>query len=214
MCRLNNLIDEGKCDEEVRRIRWLNGVCGPACTSNKITQRGRNHRQQACRRYTCKNCGKRFDDLTGTLFMGRHQPWSVWFAYLYLMGLNGSNRQIAEALNLNESDGPAMAEVLRGGIVKRRSNGRMSGVVECDEVYVVAGPKGRPDRIQGRAPRRRRLQGAPGRGTLAKEKPPIFGMLERGGAVRIVLLENVQQQTLRPLIEATSESGTAVNTDE
>jgi len=214
MCRLNNLIDEGKCYEEVRRIRWPNGVCCPACTSNKIAKRGRNHRQQECRRYTCKNCGKRFDDLTGTVFMGRHQPWSVWFADLYLMGLNVSNRQIAEELNLNESDGQAIAEALRGGIVKRRSNGRMSGVVECDEVYVVAGHKGRPDRIKGRAPRRRRLQGAPGRGTLAKEKPPIFGMIERGGAVRIVMLENVQQQTIRPLIEATIEPGTVVNTDE
>jgi transposase-like protein len=139
---------------------------------------------------------------------------SVWFAYLYMMGLNLSNRQIAEELNLNESDGPAMAEALRGGIVQRRSNGRMSGVVECDEVYVVAGHKGRPDQIKGRAPRRRRLQGAPGRGTLEKEKPPIFGMIERGGAVRIVMLENVQQQTIRPLIEETIEPSTVVNTDE
>jgi transposase-like protein len=196
MCRLSNLIDESKCYEEVRRIRWPNGVRCLGCTSNKITQRGRNHRQQACRRYTCKNCGERFDDLTATIFMGRHQPLSVWFAYLYLMGLNQSNRPIAEELNLNESDGQAMAEALRGGIVKRRSKARMSGVVEGDEVYVVAGHKGRPDRIRGRAPRRRRLQGAPGRGTLAKEKPPISGMIERGGAVRIVMLENVQQQTV------------------
>jgi len=133
MCRLNNRIDEGKCYEEVRRIRWPNGVCGPACTSDKIAKRGRNHRQQECRRSTCKNCGKWFDALTKTLFMGRHQPLSVWFADLYLMGLNVSNRQIAEELNLNEGDGQAMAEALRGGIVKRRSNGRMSGVVECDE---------------------------------------------------------------------------------
>ena len=113
--------------------------------------------------------------------MGRHQPLSVWFAYLYMMGLNLSNRQIAEELNLNDSDGQAMAEALRGGIVKRRSKGRLGGVVEGDEVYVVAGHKGRPAQIQGRAPRRRRLQGAPGRGTLEKDKPPIFGMLERGG---------------------------------
>ena len=79
--------------------------------------------------------------------MGRHQPWSVWFADLYLMGLNGSNRQMAEESNLNESDGQAMAEALRGGIVQRRPPVRMGGVVECDEVYVVAGHKGRPDRI-------------------------------------------------------------------
>ena len=214
MCRLNDLLDESKCYEEVRRKRWPYGVRCPCCTSNKINPRGQNHRRQACRRYSCKNCGKRFDDLTGTIFMGRHQPLSVWLAYLYLMGLNLSNRQIAQELNLAASDGQAMAEQLRGGIVQRRSKGRMSGVVECDEVYVVAGHKGRPDQIKGRAPRRRRLQGTPGRGTLEKEKPPIFGMIERGGEVRIVMLENVQQPTIRPLIEATIEPGTVVNTDE
>ena len=145
--------------------------------------------------------------------MGRHQPLSIWFAYLYLMGLNVSNRQIAEELGLDESDGQMMADLLRGGIVKRRPKVKMKGVVECDEVYVVAGHKGKPDKIKGRVARRRRLKGAPGRGTLEQEKPPIFGMIERGGEVRIVMLENVQQKTIRPIIKETIEPGTVVNTD-
>ena len=214
MCCINKLIDEAKCYDEIRKKRWPHGVRCPHCESNKISKRGKNHRQQECRRYSCKNCGKRFDDLTGTIFRGHHQPLSVWFTFLYLMGLNVSNQQMAEELGLNASDGQAMAELLRGGIVQRRAKVRMKGVVECDEVYVVAGHKGRPDQIQGRAPRCRRLQGAPGRGTLAKEKPPIFGMIERGGEVRIVMLENVQQHTIRPFIEETIEPGTVVNTDE
>ena len=87
-------------------------------------------------------------------------------------------------------------------------------MVECDEVYVVVGHKGRLDQIKGRDPRRRRLKGAPGRGTLVKEKPSISGMIERGGEVRIVMLENVQQKSIRPLIEESIEPGTVVNTDE
>jgi transposase-like protein len=214
MCRLNNLIDESKCYEEIRKKRWSCGLHCPHCTSNKISKRGKNHRQQECRRYACKHCGRRFDDLTETIFMGRHQPLSVWFTYLYLMGLNVSNRQAAKELGLDESDGQAMAELLRGGIVRHRPNVRMQGVVECDEVYVVAGHKGRPDKIKGRAARRRRLKGAPGRGTLEKEKPPIFGMIERGGEVRMVMLENVQQDTIQPIVVETIELGTVVNTDE
>lgn len=214
MCRLNHLIDEEKCYEIVRRMRWPYGIDCPCCGSNKVVKRGRNHRHLACRRYTCRNCSKRFDDLTGTLFMGRHQPLSVWFSYLYLMGLNQSNLQIAKELDLNESDGQWMAEQLREGIVKRRRRLCLSGVVECDEVYVVAGHKGRPDRIVGRRPRRRRLKGAPGRGTLAKDKPPIFGMIERGGEVRIAMLADVKQRTIRPLIEETIAPGTLINTDE
>lgn len=214
MCCINKLIDEAKCYDEIRKRRWPYEVHCPHCDSNRINKRGKNHRRQECRRYTCKNCGKRFDDLTGTIFMGHHQPLSVWLTFLYLMGLNVSNQQIAEELGLDPSDGQVMAELLRGGILQRRANVRMKGVVECDEVYVVAGHKGQPDQIKGRRGRRRRLKGARGRGTLAKEKPPIFGMIERGGEVRIMMLENVQQSTIGPLIKETIEPGTIVNTDE
>ena len=61
---------------------------------------------------------------------------------------------------------------------------------------------------------RRRLKGERGRGTLAKEKPPIFGMLQRGGEVVIRMLENVKQVTIGPLIERTIAKGTLVYTDE
>ncbi len=57
--------------------------------------------------------------------------------------------------------------------------------MECDEVYVVAGHKGNPKAVRekGREGRRRRLKGARGRGTLEKEKPPVFGMIQRSGEV-------------------------------
>jgi transposase-like protein len=58
------------------------------------------------------------------------------------------------------------------------------------------------------------LKGAPGRGTLAKEKPPILGMIQRGGDVVMQMLANVQQQTLQPLIRPTIQRDTLVFTDE
>ena len=75
----------------------------------------------------------------------------------------------------------------------------LAGDIECDEVYIVAGHKGHPDAVasQGREGRRRRLKGKRGRGTLAQEKPPVLGMLQRGGQVVIQMLENVQQVTIK-----------------
>ena len=67
---------------------------------------------------------------------------------------------------------------------------------------------------KGRRGRRRRLQGKRGGGTLATEKPPIFGMIQRGGEVVIRMLENVQQRTIKPLIKATIAPGTCIYTDE
>lgn len=67
---------------------------------------------------------------------------------------------------------------------------------------------------KGRKGRRNRLRGARGRGTLEKEKPPIFGMIQRCGQVVIRMLENVQQVTIEPLIKATVLSGSLIYTDE
>jgi transposase-like protein len=92
----------------------------------------------------------------------------------------------------------------------------LSGVVECDEVYVVAGHKGQPDIVRqlGRKGRRRRLKGARGRGTLEKEKPPIFGMIQRDGDVVIQMLPNVQQVTIQPIITHSIQAGSLIYTDD
>ncbi|MEE8302229.1 MAG: IS1595 family transposase [Candidatus Tectomicrobia bacterium] len=90
----------------------------------------------------------------------------------------------------------------------------MTGQVACDEVSIVAGHTGYPDQVRQQSRKGRRLKGARGRGTLAKEKPPIFGMIERGGQVVIRMVENVKHVTIRPLIEATIEPGTCVSTNE
>ena len=49
---------------------------------------------------------------------------------------------------------------------------------------------------------------------MKKERPPVFGMIQRGGEVVIRLLDNVEQKTIEPFIKETIESGTLVYTDE
>jgi hypothetical protein len=36
---------------------------------------------------------------------------------------------------------------------------------------------------------------------LEKERPPVFGMIERGGQVVINILANVKQKTIEPFIK-------------
>ena len=168
-------------------------------------------------RYECRACRQRFDDLTDTIFAGHHLPPRTWIACLYLMGLNLSGLQIAQELDINKDDARAMIQKLRQGIVDRCPPVVLEGEVECDEVYVVAGHKGHPEAVKKKAvclPRRRRLKGERVRGTLAKEKPPIFGMSQRGGEVVIRMLEDVQQVTIKPLIDRMIAKGTLVYTDE
>jgi transposase-like protein len=215
MVNIKNLIDDAKCFETVQQLRWPNGVTCPRCTSQHVTKNGTDETQPHRQRYRCQNCHRGFDDLTETIFAGHHQPLSTWILCLYFLGLNLSNQQIASELDLCVSDVQEMTSQLREGIVVRRPQVQLRGAVECDEAYVVAGHKGQPGAVKkGRKGRRRRLKGDRGRGTLEKEKPPIFGMMQRGGEVTIHMLPNVQQATIKPLIRGIIAKGSEVHTDE
>ena len=68
-----------------------------------------------------------------------------------MTGLNLSNRQIAHELGLSISDVQAMTEHLRAGLVAKSPAVMLDGVVEVDEVYVVAGHKGHPAAVAKKA---------------------------------------------------------------
>ena len=72
---------------------------------------------------------------------------------LYFMGLNLSNRQIAAELGLGTSDVQFMTEQVRNGLVAKAPEVSLSGDVEVDEVYVVAGHKGQPAAVAKRGGR-------------------------------------------------------------
>jgi len=79
------------------------------------------------------------------------RPLRVWILCLYFMGLNLSNRQIAQELGLSPSDVQQMTEQLRTGVVAAQPEPSLSGEVECDEVYVVAEHKGQPEVVKKKA---------------------------------------------------------------
>ena len=81
---------------------------------------------------------------------------------------------------------------------------------------MVAGHKGQPKKVEqaDRPPRRRRLKGKRGRGTAESEKPPILGLVERGGQAVFRVLANVQQTTIKPIIKKVVKQGSLFYTDE
>ena len=144
------LIDDAKCFALVRQHRWPDGVRCPACGSGVVIRDGHDETQPQRQRCRCKGCAGRFDDLTGTVLAGHHQPLRVWVLCLYFMGLNLANRQIAAELGLDASDAQAMTEALRGGLAAKVPPARLEGEVKIDEVYVVAGHKGQPAAVAKR----------------------------------------------------------------
>jgi transposase-like protein len=147
LINLSALLDEARCFELVRQHRWPDGVRCPGCDSTAVIRNGHDEAQPHRQRYLCKTCHGRFDDLSGTVLAGHHQPLRVWVLCLYLMGLNLSNRQIAAELGLGTSDVQAMTEHLRHGLVARTPPAKLQAEVEIDEVYVVAGHKVQPAEV-------------------------------------------------------------------
>jgi transposase-like protein len=153
LVNLSGLMEDAKCFAFVRQHRWREGVRCPGCGSDAVICNGCGDTQPHRQRYRCKACAGRFDDLTGTVLAGHHQPLRVWVLCLYFMGLNLSNRQIALELKLSPSDAQAMTEQLRRGLVARAPAARLEGEVEVDEVYVVASHKGQPAAVAKRGAR-------------------------------------------------------------
>ena len=70
---------------------------------------------------------------------------------IYFMGLNLSNRQIAGELGLYASDVQVMTEQPRRGLVGKTPAVKLTGEVEIDEVYVVAGHNRQPREVARRS---------------------------------------------------------------
>lgn len=120
-------VSEAQCYATIRQLRWPDGVTCPHRDSGDTVRRGYDSPRRTCQRYPCKACGKRFDDLTGTVLSGHRQPLSVWVPCLYFMGLNLSDQQIAQELDLNKDDVRNMTERPRTGIDKKRADNPVRG---------------------------------------------------------------------------------------
>jgi transposase-like protein len=147
MSNWQSLMDDAKGFATRRAMRWPDGVMCPPGERPEITKQGRDETPPERQRYQCKSCERRFDELPDTLFAGHHPPLRIWILWSYLMGLNLSNAPMAQELDLHKDAAHHLTTQLRQGIVSKNPSSTLSGEVECDEVYLVAGHKGQPDEV-------------------------------------------------------------------
>lgn len=79
---LTHLIDDAKCYETVRRMRWKEGIGCSRCNCAEVIKGGKDDTQPQRQRNQCNGCGAHFDDLSDTIFAGHHQPLRVWILCL------------------------------------------------------------------------------------------------------------------------------------
>lgn len=192
------MLSDAECAEVLRDVRWAAGLQCLYCGSSRVVRRG--WRKGFYQRYRCKDCGRWFNDKSGTVLAHSKLPLRVWFFTAFMMQSKVSVRELAKTLQRPYVTVFRMVGRLRENLYLTASTVRLQGIVELDEVYVTAGLKGK--RGLRRRPRIRGLKRR-GRGTYAVDKPPILGVVERGGLVRLVPMADVAARTvLRHLFKA------------
>ena len=188
-----------------RRPEWANGVVCPTCGSDKVSFL-KNQLRWQCASHHAK---RQFSVKVGTIFEESPISLDKWLAAMWLI-LNAKNGisscEIARALGVTQKTAWFMLHRIRlaqqgkqGGKIGGNGNG-----VEVDETFI-----GGKARNMHKAKRAEKITG---RGAQGKEI--VFGMIERGGDVRVMHVEKRKKKELQSAIREHVEAGVAIFSDE
>jgi len=211
---------EKYCVYVLRKARWKDSqkaTC-PRCNSTNTKRDG--WYRSSYQKYYCYDCGRSFNDKTGTLFHYSHTTLDKWFLAIYMffvLWVDCSMREISSELSVPYERcyhfiRTMMQLVFIYSILKRT---KLKGNVETDELYKKAGLKRKSCQAQirkiGRKPRRRGLKAPKGRGTFEKDFPMVVSMHQRGGATRFDVPINRQ---LLDILCSNVQNGSKLFTDD
>ena len=224
---LIDLIEERTLWEMLTRIVWPNGPVCPHCGEKELCylKEINPDYRGGLGRWQCRLCaeagdpgeGGTFTPLTGTILDGmRINVRTLWLIAASFAQGQASVESAKEA-QVNRHTTDRLFRMCRAALYEGRSAEPLTltveDIVEMDEVYITAGLKGHAGGLElGREPRQRGLKRR-GRGTWDSDRLPVFGLICRGGEVRLFVLRNVQTETIRPIVEQMVQRGAHVYTD-
>lgn len=187
----NKYSTDQACLDKIFQLRYGKLEACPQCACptsfRRITTR---------RAYQCKHCYAQFYPTAGTVFEKTTIPLSDWFYVIALFTYtrNGvSAKEIQRQIGCTYKTAWRMGHQIRkliGGI----SEEKLKGFVELDETYY-----GGTSEHSGRS---------------VKDKTPVFGIVQRDGQAKAFKVDNVQKETLYPIIKKHVDLSATLNTDE
>ena len=194
-------------DEECKRfleaMRWPDGPWCPKCgEKDPYTVVRKTPSKNAVKSlYKCRACLRQFSATVGTIFEDSKIPLSKWFAAIYLMCASKkgiSAHQLHRQLGVTYKSAWFMCHRIREAM-KDKSFPQLTGVVEADETYVGGKPRGH--RVwKERETDEIKMGLRPKRKDWRKEKAIVFGMKERDGSVRTMVVTEATAGKLGPIL--------------
>lgn len=161
----------------------------PYCESTRI---GRIRRGK----FKCYECRKEWGPRRGSILEGLRVPLARVLIAIKLFELDTSVREAASQLDLSYNTVYDLFDLFRRSIISTDADTSfsLSGEIEMDESYFGGKRKGN-------------------RGRGAAGKIPVFGILERGGKVRVEVVQNVTGETLLTMAIKKVKRGSLIYTD-
>lgn len=153
------------------------------------------HRVTGRKCYACQWCGYQLHPLAQTIFAKSETPLTSWFYAIYLFSVSKNGvaaKELERHLGVTYKTAHRMARQIRE--LMKQDGDILTGTVEMDETYMGGKSKGQ-------------------RGRGAGGKVPVFGMVERDGAVKAVATKAVSGAAVKPLIRQYVDVQAIVNTD-
>jgi len=191
---------EEACIEHLEDLRWLNGVVISPYDENSKVYKCKNNR------YYCKNTNRYFNVKTGTLFDNTKISLRKWFIAIYFVTNHKkgiSSHQLARDLGVTQKTAWFMLHRIRNCFGEECIE-CLTQEVEADETFVGGKNKNRHGS--------RKVRGSQGRSV--KDKVPVFGMVQRGGAVFAKVVKDTKSSTLLPEIYKSIKKDSYIYTDE
>jgi len=189
--------DEARAHDYLVASRWPDGVTCPHCESREVTYMAKYLR------WKCRDCRGQFSAKYGTIYQNSPLSLSLWLTatWLVLNAKNGiSSCEIARALGVTQKTAWFMEHRIRSTVAVNEPQ-PLSGTVEADETFI--GQKSATMHADKRQEMRER--GFP--------KTIVFGLRERGGDVRTMVVADTTADSLQGQIVKNVEAGSTICTD-
>lgn len=180
--------------EEKRAYKYLAKSCWKNSVKFCIRCKSRKLYKLKNNRYRCKKCKYTFSDFTGRWISRINLSCVDILWLLKLFELEVSSMKISHQLHISYSSALHATTLIRRSLLSAKDNRLLYGKVEMDEAYFGGKRKGK-------------------RGRGAKNKIPVFGILERDGKVRVEIVPDVSADTLVNATLKKVKRGSIVYTD-
>ena len=187
--------DDAACLEHLWRTRYSpdgeHAHC-PRCDAEKVFKRYETKQQRQS--WTCTACGLHVHPTAGTIFHRSSTSLRLWFHAMYLMTSTRcgiSAKQLERELGVHYKTAWRMFNKIRSELMceDEAREPRLSGNVEVDETSWG----GRP---------RRKFKTRAESAQFREAKPTVLGMVERGGKIKLRVIEARRGEPLSRAVRA------------